>query len=170
VAVENPLAWVRSCKGLTSLAQALTTPTEVWRQVTVTVIYGPTRTGKTRAAMNSTCRDGRHPYQMPLSSGFWFDGYEGEDTLVIDDFYGQIRFSDMLRILDGHYVQVPVKGGFTWAKWTNVFITSNTHPDQWWAGSRDTIPAASLDAMRARFTEIIHMQRPPPDNVDPNLV
>jgi len=170
VAVENPLAWVRSYKGLTAFSQVLTKPNEVWRVVTVIVLYGPTRSGKTRAAMSSTCVDGRHPYQMPLSSGFWFDGYEGEDTLVIDDFYGQLRFSDMLRILDGHYVQVPVKGGFTWAKWTKVYITSNTHPDLWWQGTRESIPHSALDAMRARFTEIVHMPNLDSDPVDPNLV
>lgn len=157
VAVENPVAWVRSHRGLTSLAAALSKPKDVWRPVTTTVLWGQTRVGKTRRAMESTCVDGRHPYQMPLSSGFWFDGYDGEDTLVIDDFYGQIKFSDMLRILDGHYVQVPIKGGFTWAKWTKVFITSNSHPDEWWKGSRDQIPAASMEAMYNRFTEIINM-------------
>jgi len=154
VATENPLAWVRSYRGLTSLAAALSKPAVAWREVTVFVYWGKTRSGKTRAAMESLCADGRLPYSMPVTSGFWFDGYDGEDTLVIDDFYGQIKFSDMLRILDGHYIQIPVKGGFTWARWTRVFITSNTHPDGWWSASRATIPAESLAAMEARLGEI----------------
>lgn len=154
VAVENPLAWVRSYRGLTSLAAAISKPVEAWREVTVFVYWGKTRTGKTRTAMESTCKDGRLPYTMPLSSGFWFDGYDGEDTIVIDDFYGQIKFSDMLRLLDGHYVQIPIKGGFTWARWNKVFITSNEHPDHWWAGARQSIPAESLEAMTARLSEV----------------
>jgi len=160
VAVENPLAWVRSYRGLTSLAASLSKPKEAWREVTVFVYWGKTRSGKTRAAMESLCSDGRLPYCMPLSSGFWFDGYDGEDTLVIDDFYGQIKFSDMLRLLDGHYCQIPIKGGFTWARWTRVFITSNSHPDAWWSASRATIPAESLAAMEARFGEITEFPLP----------
>lgn len=154
VAVENPMAWVRSYRGLTSLAAAVAKPKGVWREVTCFVFWGKSRTGKTRTAMESTCKDGRPPFRMPLSSGFWFDGYDGEDTLVIDDFYGQIKFSDMLQLLDGHYIQVPIKGGFTWAVWTKVFITSNVHPQAWWAGCRDKIPIESMQAMEKRYTEI----------------
>lgn len=154
IAAEFPLAWVRSHRGLCSLSAALSRPKAVWREVTAIVLWGPTRSGKTRMAMESRCADGRNPFAMPLSEGFWFDGYDGEDTLVIDDFYGQIKFSSMLRIIDGHYLQVPVKGGFTWSRWTKVFITSNTHPDDWWKGSRDSIPLASIEALYARFHEI----------------
>lgn len=173
VAKSNPDAWVRSHRGLVSLAGYVSRPTEPWRQVTTTILWGPKRTNKTRTAMSSLCADGRVPFTMPLSDGFWFDGYEGEDTIVIDDFYGQIKFSDMLRLVDGYYVQIPIKGGFTWAKWKKVFITSNTHPDQWWSSSRSAIPQASMEALYARFTEIVHMTQPaqPGDwtQPDPNI-
>jgi len=157
VAGENPLAWVRSSRGLTSLHMMLQ-PDPDYRIVTTTILYGDTRTGKTRRAMASLCADGRRPFVMPLSSGFWFDSYEGQDTIVIDDFYGQIKFSDMLRLLDGHPLLVPVKGGFTRALWTKIFITSNAHPDLWWHASVDRIPIGSMEAMKARFTEIVNMR------------
>lgn len=152
VAKNHPLAWVRSYRGLKDLQAELAVPTGTWREVSVYVLWGPTRTGKTRTAMADTCADGRAPYRLPLSDSMWFDGYEGQDTLVIDDFYGQIKFHHMLNILDGYYVQVAVKGGFVWGRWTKVYITSNGHPDTWWAKS--DIPQPSREAMAARFKEV----------------
>lgn len=161
VAAAEPLAWTRSYRGLQSLHAELSKPKETYYKPTkVTVLWGPTRTGKTRTALAHRCADGRLPYCMPASNGLWFDGYSGEDTLVLDDFYGQIKFSDMLRILDDQSIQVPIKGSFTWSKWTTVFITSNAHPDDWWKGARDAIPADSIMAMMARLGTITHVPRP----------
>jgi len=158
VAIANPTTWVHSYRGLTSLASLLNKPKTTWRQVTTYVHWGPPRTGKTRLAMDTPCNDGRPPYRLPLSSGFWFDGYDGESVLVIDDFYGQIKFHDMLNLLDGYYSRVAVKGGFVWGVWEKVFITSNVHPDSWWPGIRSTIPQASWLAMQSRFSEIIEFK------------
>jgi len=151
VAASHSSVWVHSNRGLKDLRSQLTKPHGFIKPVTVTVYWGPTRTGKTYRAMSDSCADGRTPYKMPLSDGFWFDGYDGEDTLVIDDFYGQIAFSKMLLLLDDKHVQVPVKGGFTWAAWNKVYITSNSHPDDWWKEARQSIPAASMEAMMARL-------------------
>lgn len=62
----------------------------------------------------------------------WFDGYEGEETLIIDDFYGWCPHSMLLRVLDRYPFRCPVKGGFTWGLWKNVIITSNKHPKDWY--------------------------------------
>ena len=81
------------------------------------------------------------------------DGYNKQDTIIFDDFYGQIRMADMLRYLDGYPVQLPIKGGFVWAHWTHVWITSNSDPDTWYT----SVPAETVAAFRRRITEIIHM-------------
>ena len=54
-------------------------------------LYGPTGTGKTYAAINLIAN--RRDYyiaECPSSRGskLWFDGYEGQKTLVLDDFSG----------------------------------------------------------------------------------
>lgn len=159
VALAHPMAWVRSYRGLASLAAAMAAPTPAtqYKPCSTTVLWGPTRTGKTKAAMTSLCKDGRLPFMLPMGGGFWFDGYQGQDTLVIDDFYGQIKFSDLLNVLDDQVHQYPVKGGFIYSAWTRVFITSNSHPDDWWHESRGSIPAASMAAMMARLSEITLM-------------
>jgi len=170
IATEYPSVFVHSYRGLAQLHTILNTPKGFMKPTKVTVLWGPTRTGKTFRAMSATCADGRVPFKMPLSSGFWFDGYAGQDTLVIDDFYGQIRFSDMLQLLDDKHLQVPVKGGFVQGLWTKVYITSNSHPDEWWKDARASIPAWSIAAMMQRLGSIEYMDKPWTAVVDDDIM
>lgn len=157
VAHDNPATFVHYSKGLISL-QALSFPSPDWRDLHVTWIWGMTGTGKTRAAYDSD--PDLYKVIMP---GQWYDGYDRQQTLLIDDFYGQIRCSDMLNILDGYKLQLPIKGGFTWAHWTRVFITSNVPPTEAYKVKADAhtdcpgIPKDVMDAFLRRIHEIITM-------------
>ena len=51
-----------------------------------------------------------------------------QTTISIDDFYGNMRYDYLLRLLDGTRQRLPVKGGFVYNNWQNVIITSNQHP------------------------------------------
>lgn len=78
-------------------------------------------------------------YWKVADSSVWWDGYSGQDVIIIDD----IRARDfpatmLLRILDGNPLSLQVKGGYVQANWTRVIITSNVaaadlsmqfHPD-----------------------------------------
>lgn len=154
VAAEHSEAWVRSSRGLTSLAYMLR-PSPAWREVTTHVLWGPTGVGKTRTAFESTGELPK-PYFVVMPATWW-DGYEGQDSIIFDDFYGQIRLADMLRYLDGYPLQLPVKGGFTHAQWTKVWITSNCEPADWWKGSGDSIPAEARAALMRRIHEVLGM-------------
>lgn len=102
----------------------------VFRKIHVTVLVGPTGCGKTRKATSGP--PGSY-FMMPLNDKvMWYDGYEGEDTIIFDDFYGGIQHCKFLRLLDGYIVNCPIKGGFVYAKWTKVIITSNKRPCQWY--------------------------------------
>lgn len=70
----------------------------------------------------------------------WFDGYQGQHTLILDDFSGDYcAFRYLLRLLDKYKLKVEIKGGFAWAVWTTVVITSNIHPVGWYHDT-DTSP------------------------------
>jgi len=118
--------------------------------VKVTTLYGATGTGKTYAAINFIA--GSKDYYIceapsHKDSKVWFDGYEGQHTLIIDDFDGSFcSFRYMLRLLDKYKLKVEIKGGFSWAVWTTVVITSNIHPSGWYS-SVDTAP------LQRRLTE-----------------
>ena len=105
-----------------------------WREVDVDVIYGETGTGKTRGVLydeDGSRKDGVYVLTC-ASDTLWFDGYDGEQTLLIDEFTGWIKYAFLLRLLDGHQTRLPVKGGFGWARWTRVVLTSNAEPETWY--------------------------------------
>ncbi len=87
--------------------------------MTVEIHTGPTGTGKTRACYDSDA------FMIHGDSLDWWDGYCGEKTLVIDEYSNQISLTKLLGILDGYQLRLPIKGGFTYARWTTVKITTN---------------------------------------------
>lgn len=92
-----------------------------FRKVNVIHIHGKTGTGKTRYAMESKER----VYKIQGDDLNWWDGYDGEETLLIDEYDNQISITKLLGILDGYQLRLPIKGSFTYANWTKVYITSN---------------------------------------------
>lgn len=113
--------------------------------VRVLVLYGATGTGKTYAAVNYIA--GNKDYYIceapsHSSSKVWFDGYQGQRTLILDDFAGSFcAFRFLLRLLDVYKLKIEIKGGHVWAVWTTVVITSNIHPSGWYEHI-DTSPLA----------------------------
>lgn len=102
-----------------------------WRDVDVTVLYGKAGSGKTSYVSN------KHGYENIFTLNleadkFAFDGYDNEDVLLIDDFNGGIKYTQLLRILDGHPLPLNVKNGRAYAHFTKVYITSNVKPSGWY--------------------------------------
>ena len=115
----------------------------------VFLYYGPPGTGKTRLAYE-TAPD---LYAIPLGKTLWFDNYAGEPDVLIDDFSGNLRLVDTLRMLDRYPIQVPVKGGHVWWCPTTIHLTTNVHPRNWYDYSKR---ADSYRALTRRFTKVIH--------------
>lgn len=98
------------------------------RPLHVTWIYGPAGFGKTWRAINEAPTE---PFILSKgNTGVWFDGYDGEKTLIIDEMSGWIPYELLLRMLDKYKLQCDVKGGMVWAEWNHVIVTSNKHPLQ----------------------------------------
>lgn len=150
VANEYFGTWVHSHRALSAyqnLVKQNTIPR--WRQLHVTVLYGPTGTGKTRRAAD-------HPsfFMLNQGNGVWFDGYSGQERLILDDFTGWMPLAQLLKVLDGYPLRLDVKGGTTWAAWTEVILTSNLHPKDWYS------PEVTLKhpgALERRLNEIIEI-------------
>nr|WAE42409.1 MAG: replication associated protein [Cressdnaviricota sp.] len=123
VAFDYSQQWALHYRGFESLRRMLLPPVPAWRELYVQWMWGTTGVGKTRAAYaidpSLYCVRG---------DGTWWDGYEDQKTILFDEFYGQIKMQDMLRWLDGYPVALPVKGGFTEARWLHVILTSNVDP------------------------------------------
>lgn len=101
--------------------------TREFRHVEVHVRYGEAGTGKTRKPYEEGA------YVFDDYEHGWWDGYDGESVVLLDDFYGGIKWSFFLRLLDGYQLRLKIKGGFTYANWKTMYITSNKHPSEWYA-------------------------------------
>lgn len=95
---------------------------------TCQVYWGPTATGKSRRAWNEA---GLDAFPKDPRTKFW-DGYQSEKHVVIDEFRGVIDVANLLRWLDRYPVRVEVKGSSRILAATKLWITSNLSPDQWW--------------------------------------
>ena len=95
---------------------------DVFRELTVTYIYGPTATGKTRGVYqkhgySSVYRvtDYRHP----------FDRYAQEPILCLDEFRSSLPMGEILNYLDGYPISLPARYAPRVACYEMVYIVSN---------------------------------------------
>ncbi len=116
----------------------------------ILTFYGVTGTGKTHRAYELF---GKNIYRVnsAKSSQTYWDDYEGEETVLIDEFYGNyFPLGTFLQLLDRYPVVVPVHGGaghnFVSKR---IVITSNVPPDQWYTGAAP----AKHDAMMRRLQD-----------------
>jgi len=115
---------------------------------TVTVFWGRTGSGKSRRAWEES---GLDAYPKDPRSKFW-DGYRGQEHVVIDEFRGGIDISHLLRWLDRYPVIVEVKGSSVVLKAIRVWITSNISPDNWYP----ELDNETKLALRRRFNQVVH--------------
>jgi len=146
VALVLPHMYIRYHKGIEKLHQLI--QPERSEAPRIILIYGPTGTGKTRTVMEMK------DVFKKSGTNKWFDGYEGQKTLLIDDFGGRlskIPLTDLLMILDRYPLQVEVKGAYRNLLATEIYVTTNIHPRLWYDwSSRET----QYLALKRRFAEV----------------
>lgn len=116
--------YIQSYRGLTQYRLLLSNERDF--KTVVTVIYGPTGTGKSHWCYKHL----KDPYWKV--KGQWWDGYHNQGVVVIDEFYGWLKYDEMLRLLDRYPYKVEVKGGYVQFNSKLIFITSNKKPDEWY--------------------------------------
>lgn len=115
-------------------------------QVVAELRIGPTGTGKSYTSWR-LAGDDAYP-KDPRNK--WWDGYQGQEAVVIDEFTGMIGIEHILRWLDVYPVSVEVKGGSVPLKATRFYLTSNKPVETWWP---DATPS-QIAAIKRRLTVI----------------
>lgn len=124
----------------------------------VEVFYGKSRAGKTRTAFETY---GPQNCYVPVWNGhkFWFDQYQGEKVLVINEFTGQAPLEMMQQLLDHYRQRLEVKGGSVMSNWDTVVITSQMHPAYWW-NSYDCKTEEEQQSIVNRIDRVVFFESP----------
>lgn len=117
---------IRYYSALRKIGADFASPVEQLR--TVHCFWGATGTGKSRRAWTEA---GLDAYPKDPRSKFW-DGYRGQESVVIDEFRGGIDIAHLLRWFDRYPVIVEIKGCATVLKAKTIWVTSNLHPNDWY--------------------------------------
>lgn len=127
------------------------------------LLKAPERTWKTEVEVHwGISNAGKSYYAQQIKGAYWkdhgqwWDGYDGQEDVVIDEFYGWLTPSFLLRLFDCTPMQVEVKGGFRAFVARRIIVTSNVSWDTWWKPE----VVYSRDAMARRLTKIVHYDKP----------
>lgn len=142
--------YVRHYGNLRRIAADNLAPAPIER--TVVTYWGSTGTGKSRRAWDEA---GWDAYPKDPRTKFW-DGYRGQDSVVIDEFRGDVAIGHLLRWFDRYPVNVEIKGSAVPLIATKIWITSNLSPQQWYPDLDDETLAALLRRM-----EVTHFPATP---------
>lgn len=93
----------------------------------IEVYIGPSRCGKSRAVR------AKYPGAYWKPHGKWWDGYVGQEVVVIDEMYGhRMAFTELLNLLDSTPLMVEPKGDYVQFIAKKIIFTSNQEPEFWY--------------------------------------
>lgn len=127
IAIENPTfyhQYGRTLNKIEDLALRKRVRTEMTKGIWY---YGPTGTGKSHKAF-----EGFTPtthYVHNVNDKGWWDGYTQQDTVIVNDFRGEMKFAELLNLVDKYPHSVPRRNREPMPFISKtVIITSSLHP------------------------------------------
>lgn len=98
----------------------------------VKIYWGPSGCGKTYTARE---KYGASAYFIVSpGSQWWFPNYQSQTTCVYNEFKGQVKYTDLIQMLDlGPWV-VQRKGGNLQFLGSKIIFTTTLHPSLWYPG------------------------------------
>jgi len=110
--------------------------------------YGPTGSGKSRAAL----LEAPDAYWKDPSSSWW-DGYDRHADVIIDDYRADFcKFSQLLRLFDRYPLQIQFKGGTCQFVAKRIFVTCPKGPRDVWSGRTEE----DISQLMRRIKEVKH--------------
>ena len=140
--------FIRYYSSLRRIAADHATPIDMVR--TTNIYWGPSGTGKTRLARQLAGED----VYIKNPNTKWWDGYRGQQNVIIDEFRGRIDVSYLLLWLDRYKCSVEIKGSSLPLCAINFWICSNMDPSTWYP----ELDADSYGALKRRVV-ITHFNK-----------
>jgi len=148
LAESNPGAYIKYYKGIEAIKDLLIKPRDGSKETECICYYGPTGTGKTRKALAD------HPgaFIQGPGMGKWFDGYQGEEVVIFDEYRGQLPFGQLLRLMDRYRERVERKGGSCQFAAKKIIFTMPEHPKMLYTALDQR--EGKLKQLKRRFTKV----------------
>lgn len=138
---------VRCYKTLKQIEKDYMKPQGMERKVVV--LYGPTGSGKSHRAWEHC---GLDAYPKSSTTIYW-DGYQGQENVVMDEFRGKIGIEHLLTWFDKYPVCVQSKFGGCVLNAKKIFVTSNIHPNEWFPDLDEVTKQALLRRLTVYYVE-----------------
>lgn len=146
VAEQFPSHYVKYSRGLKLLREETQKHRDQDEGVTVLWLWGLAGVGKTYIPHQIFGED------IYIKDGTpWWDNYDHEKCILIDDFDGKWPFRDLLRLLDRYKYQGQFKGGYIKINSPFIIITCEFPPWHFWEGNE-------LKQVTRRIREIIKIE------------
>ncbi|KAM3726651.1 Replication-associated protein [Dirofilaria immitis] len=113
-------------------------------------IFGDPGIGKTSFATKIS----KSFFTKTANTEKWWDGYENQEVVILDDFYGWLSSAELFNLADSKPYYVQIKGGFIKFNSKVIVITSNKIPEHWW--KRQTLLKYDMRAFDRRVTLTWH--------------
>jgi len=137
------LQYYRQCR-----VDQRTTPPRVF------VYWGEPGSGKSKRAHAIVRGRGWSYYSKSNGTGKWWDGYYGQSAVILDEFDPtEFPYRYFLQLLDRYPFKVQVKGSMVEFNSERIFVTTNTHPKDWY-------PNESYGPLERRIEKIIRFKAP----------
>jgi len=116
----------------------------------VHLYWGPTGSGKSKTVFDFV--EGKD-YYLKAPTTKWWDGYRGQEIVIVDEFRGLVEVSHLLKWLDRYPCAVEVKGCQVFLNTKIWYFTSNLEISDWYK----ELDIETKLALRRRFTNIINL-------------
>ena len=162
VSLECPLQFIKFHKGIERLIAMRVPPRDF--KTEVLWYWGPTGTGKSRTAFEKATSASSYYVKDPLNK--WWDGYEQQEVVIIDDYRRDFStFAHLLRLFDRYPMTVEMKGSTTNFSSRTLIVTSPKSPRDTW----DTRSPEDIQQLLRRIDKVVHfdvLRREPPSGQD----
>lgn len=158
ILLSDARTWVKCHKALERAEDIYNRTCKRTEATTIVWIYGPTGTGKSH-----TVNEVGNYYKKPLGEADlkWWDGYTGQENVWLDDFRGQIKYDELLRLADKWPMDVSRRNRqpIPFVSKT-IYITSCLRPEEVYCrqNEKDSIEQLLRRIKETKYLTIRHVQ------------
>lgn len=133
VAELHAVEYVKYHKGLGALKSILEINVKRDWKTEVHILTGVAGSGKSYTANKEAGPEAYYTQNCKEGQVFWWSGYNGQENIVIDEFYGSIQLHVMLQLMDAYPLKVHTGvGESTEFLGRKIWITSNKGWKAWY--------------------------------------